>query len=151
VSGVAHDLSTFNERTEIEVASRRRTRGAIHTSQRAEATAKRFRKALTLPEQRLWKALRELDLRGAHFRRQSPLGPYIVDFICHRARLIIEVDGGIHDLPSVAARDAEREAWLRGRGYEVVRVGNEEAFYEAASVADRIARLLGANTTSPST
>jgi very-short-patch-repair endonuclease len=56
--------------------------------------------------------------------------------------LIVEVDGGIHALPAVAARDAEREVWLRGRGYTVVRVKNEEAMYEAPRVADRIAAML---------
>jgi very-short-patch-repair endonuclease len=143
-------LAAFNEATTIEIVRRERRAGPIQTSQRADGAAKRFRKAPTLPEQRLWKALRELDLNGSHFRRQAPFGPYVVDFVCHRARLIVEVDGGIHNLPSVAERDSEREAWLRGRGYDVVRVSNEDALYESASVVGRIVRLLSANEASPS-
>ena len=80
-----------------------------------------MRLAPTFAERDLWKALRETDL---HFRRQAPFGAFVVDFVCHRHRLIVELDGGIHDLPSVAARDAERDAWLTGRGYRVMRFRN---------------------------
>jgi len=82
-----------------------------------------MRRAPTFSEKRLWTALRRTDL---HFRRQAPFGSYIVDFVCHEHRLIVELDGGIHDLPEVAAGDAEREAWLTGRGYRVMRFRNEE-------------------------
>jgi very-short-patch-repair endonuclease len=142
------DLSSFNEKP-LVVRQRKRSAGAIHTSQRGDRQAKRLRANATLPEERLWQVLRKLDLDGGHFRRQAPFGPYIVDFICHRARLIIEVDGGVHALPTVAARDAEREAWLRSRGYAVVRVTNEDALYEARRVAERIAEMLGDRTPQP--
>ncbi|RAK66426.1 endonuclease domain-containing protein [Phenylobacterium kunshanense] len=82
-----------------------------------------MRRVPTYAERDLWKVLRKTDL---HFRRQVPLGSYIVDFACHDARLIVELDGGIHDLPSVAARDLDREAWLTGRGYRVMRFSNNE-------------------------
>src|SRR6185437_4694700 len=100
-----------------------RTPGALLKSDRADASAKRMRREPTYAEKRLWKALRTIDL---HFRRQAPFGPYIVDFVCHEHRLIVELDGGIHDLAEVAARDVEREAWLTGRGYRVMRFRNEE-------------------------
>jgi len=89
--------------------------------------------------------LRKLDLNGTHFRRQAPFGPYIVDFVCHRARLIVEVDGGIHKHPVVTARDAERETWLRSRGYSVVRITNQDAMFDPFGVATRIAGLIGSN------
>ena len=100
-----------------------RTPGPIHKSDRAAAAARRMRHAPTYAERDLWKVLRRTDL---HFRRQVPFGQYVVDFACHRHRLIVELDGGIHDLPSVAARDCEREAWLTARGYRVMRFRNNE-------------------------
>ncbi len=103
---------------------RARTPGAIHKSERAEASAKLMRCEPTFAEKRLWKVLRRLDL---HFRRQAPMGPYIVDFVCHRHRLVVELDGGIHNLPEVAARDARRELWLSGRGYRVLRFANSRS------------------------
>ena len=98
-----------------------RTPGAIHTSERAERSAKRMRREPTYAEAKFWKALRATNL---HFRRQAPFGPYIVDFVCHRHRLVVEMDGGVHNLPEVASRDAERDAWLTGRGYRVMRFPN---------------------------
>ena len=102
---------------------------------------------LTYPEKCLWKVLRKTNL---HFRRQAPFGRYIVDFVCHEHRLIVELDGGIHNLPSVAARDAEREAWLTGRGYRVMRFPNNQAVSEPAGVVEMILASVGADTPTPS-
>jgi very-short-patch-repair endonuclease len=102
-----------------------RTPGAIHTSERADQSARRLRRDLTFAERQLWKALRALD--EFHFRRQAPMGRYVVDFVCHRSRLIVEVDGGVHDIDAVAARDNERDAWLVDRGYRVIRFTNSQA------------------------
>jgi very-short-patch-repair endonuclease len=55
------------------------------------------------------------------------MGRYVVDFVCHRSRLIVEVDGGVHDIDAVAARDNERDAWLVDRGYRVIRFTNSQA------------------------
>ena len=82
------------------------------------ARARRLRVAPTRSEENLWSRLRKLPVR---FRRQVPVDPYVVDFACHRARLIIEVDGGVHALPEVAARDAARDEWLQAQGYRVLR------------------------------
>jgi very-short-patch-repair endonuclease len=123
-----------------------RTPGALLKSDRADASAKRMRRSLTYPEQRLWKLLRRTDL---HFRRQAPFGPYIVDFVCQRHRLIVELDGGVHDLPEVAARDAERELWLTGRGYRVMRFRNEQAVSDTAGVVQMILAAVGADTPTP--
>ncbi|TAL38159.1 endonuclease domain-containing protein [Phenylobacterium sp.] len=105
-----------------------------------------MRRTPTDAERRLWKALRDL---GLHFRRQAPLGPYIVDFVCHRRRLIVELDGGIHGLPSVAARDAERDAWLTGRGYRVMRFANGQAIADFDGVLQMILARISADTPTP--
>jgi very-short-patch-repair endonuclease len=126
-----------------------RTPGAIHTSERSERAARRLRKDLTYAEAKLWKALRTLKDDGVHFRKQAPFGNYIVDFVCHSARLIVEVDGGIHSLDHVALRDIERDKWLKGRGYQVLRVGNEEVVQDFAAVFGRIIGQLGACTPTP--
>jgi len=89
-----------------------------------------MRRAPTRSEHHLWKELRKLD--DLHFRRQAPFGPYVVDFVSHRARLIVEVDGGIHDLDAVAERDAMRDAWLNSRGYRVRRLSDHTIFHDPA-------------------
>jgi very-short-patch-repair endonuclease len=123
-----------------------RTPGALHKSDRAGASAKRMRREPTYPEKRLWKLLRTTDL---HFRRQAPLGRYIVDFVCHEHRLIVELDGGVHNLPEVAARDAERDLWLTGRGYRVMRFLNEQAVSDAPGVVQMILARVSADTPTP--
>ncbi len=123
--------------------------GALHKSDRAASAARRLRRAPTPAEARLWKALRRLEHSAAHFRRQAPLGPYVVDFVSHSARLVIEVDGGVHRLDAVAMRDSERDAWLEGRGYQVLRLTNEEVFGDLGAVLERIIGRLGADTPTP--
>jgi very-short-patch-repair endonuclease len=105
-----------------------------------------MRREPTYAEKRLWKSLRATDL---HFRRQAPFGPYIVDFACHDHRLIVELDGGVHDLPEVVARDAERELWLTGRGYRVMRFSNNQAVSDAAGVVQMILDSVSADTPTP--
>jgi very-short-patch-repair endonuclease len=105
-----------------------------------------MRRAPTYGEKRLWKELRETAL---HFRRQAPLGPYIVDFVCHEHRLVIELDGGVHDLPEVLARDEVRELWLTGRGYRVMRFANEHAVSDTISVVQMILARVSADTPTP--
>ena len=102
-----------------------------------------MRREPTFAEKQLWKLLRATDL---HFRRQAPFGPYVVDFVCHRHRLIVELDGGVHNLSSVAARDAEREAWLTGRGYRVMRFLNSQPPVEVVSM---IMARISADTPTP--
>lgn len=70
----------------------------------------------------MWKLIQKLD--GFHFRKQSALGPYTYDFVDHGHRLLIEVDGGIHARPDVAARDRRKEEWAMSQGYRVVRIPN---------------------------
>ena len=84
--------------------------------------AKRFRKALTPPEARLWTRIRGNRLGGLRFRRQHPIGPYILDFYCPEALLAVEVDGASHDDPDRMARDRRRTIWLGRRNIRVVRI-----------------------------
>lgn len=78
------------------------------------------------------------------------MGAYIVDFVCHSERLIVEVDGGVHRLPSVAARDAERDSWLTARGYRIVRVSSGDAASNPHSVVQLILDGISADTPTPS-
>ena len=81
-----------------------------------------MRRAPTLNERRLWKVLRDRRLEDLKFRRQFDLGPYIVDYICLRHRLIVEADGPHHD----PASDAKRDAWLAGENFRVLRFPNNQ-------------------------
>ena len=88
------------------------------------ANARRLRRHPTDAEQTLWYLLRRRHLHPHYFRRQLPIGPYIADFVCHQKRLIIELDGGHHQLQQ--AQDAQRTKWLESRGYQVIRFWNNE-------------------------
>lgn len=89
-------------------------------------SARRLRRTLTLPEAILWRALRRRTLAGFRFRRQHPVGPYVLDFYCPEARLALEVDGAAHDHPVQATRDDHRTAWLAERGIQVLRLPARE-------------------------
>jgi very-short-patch-repair endonuclease len=82
--------------------------------------ARRFRKAPTPSEAVLWEALRKRAVEGRRFRRQQPIGPFVVDFFCPSERLIVEVDGPIHE--SLREVDAERQWLLEALGFRFVRV-----------------------------
>ena len=101
--------------------------------------ARDLRRNLTDAETLLWKELRRRIL-GAKFRRQVPIGSYIVDFACLPRKLLIEVDGGQH-LESQA--DTERDRWLRSRGFRVLRFWNNEVFQNLQGVLETIAGHLG--------
>jgi len=102
------------------------------------ATAKRLRANTTPHERVLWRALKELPLLGTHFRRQAPIGPYVVDFFCPAAHLIVELDGGHHNDDETAKRDRKRQLWLEREGYRVVRFWNSEITDDLDTVLERI-------------
>jgi very-short-patch-repair endonuclease len=102
------------------------------------AAARRLRARTTDAERRLWRELRSLPMYGTHFRRQVSLGPYVADFVCQRAKLVIEVDGSQHGLEHVALRDERRTRWLEAEGYRVLRFWNSEVIRETSSVLERI-------------
>jgi very-short-patch-repair endonuclease len=108
------------------------------------AAAKKLRANTTPHERTLWRALRELPLDGSHFRRQAPIGPYVVDFLCPAKRLIIELDGGHHNEDEEAARDRVRQDWLEKEGYRVIRFWNSEISGNLNGVLEKIyAELYG--------
>jgi len=90
------------------------------------------------PEVLLWARLRALRGRGPTFRRQHPTGPYIADFYCSAARLVVEVDGGHHTEDGQIAHDQRRDAYLRGLGYEVLRVPSGEIMRNADEATDGV-------------
>ena len=102
--------------------------------------ARRLRINQTLAEHRLWMRLRARQLDGCHFRRQSPMGRYIVDFACRRRRLIVEIDGGQHVERQEA--DAVRTAWLEQRGYRVIRFWNHHVLDDIEGVLETILAAL---------
>jgi very-short-patch-repair endonuclease len=91
---------------------------------RTLANARRLRSNLTDAERRLWNAIRQRQVNGRRFRRQAPIGRYIVDFVCFEEKLILEVDGGQHATRS--DQDSVRTAWLEGEGFTVLRFWNSE-------------------------
>lgn len=93
------------------------------TPERQLERARTLRREQTFAEEMLWRSLRGRGI-GAKFRRQMPLGPFNLDFACVAARLAVEVDGPSHDTDDGRAGDAGRDAWLRARGWRVLRVPN---------------------------
>jgi very-short-patch-repair endonuclease len=104
--------------------------------------ARRLRREMTDAERKLWRYLRHIQIEGTHFRRQATVGPYFADFACHERRLIIEVDGGQHNEPRHAARDATRTAYLRSHGYRVLRFWNSEVLKNIEGVYEVIQATL---------
>lgn len=98
--------------------------------------ARALRSNLTDAEQRLWRHLRLRQINGHKFRRQRPIGPYIVDFVCLEKRLIVELDGGQHAEHS--SYDGERDAWLRSQGFSVLRFWNNDVLQNLSGVKDAI-------------
>jgi very-short-patch-repair endonuclease len=102
--------------------------------------ARSLRRRMTWTEQHLWRELRKLD---ANFRRQAPIGRYFADFASHGARLIVEVDGEVHErFEHIASRDLERQAWLEGQGYRVLRFTDRQVRDDVFGCAEAVARAL---------
>ncbi len=100
--------------------------------------AKELRRQMTQEEKILWQNLRANRLNGLHFRRQQIIDGFIADLYCHTARLVIEVDGEIHQ--QQAEYDAERDKVLSARGLRLLRIKNEEVRQTLDSVLARIAK-----------
>jgi len=104
----------------------------------ASTRARDLRKSMTRQEVKLWLRLRQLRAIGHHFRRQSPLSPYVVDFECRRSQLIVEVDGHQHGYDSNRQRDEIRGKALADRGYRVLRFSNGEVDRELEAAMETI-------------
>ena len=113
-----------------------------------------LRQSETLAEKRLWQALRGGRLAGMKFRRQHPIDRYFADFACEKARLIVELDGTVHDGDEQHLHDHHRQLELERLGWFVLRFGNEAVLNDIQKVLDAIqtqARLAGAETPHPPT
>ncbi|MGL4636885.1 MAG: endonuclease domain-containing protein [Beijerinckiaceae bacterium] len=116
----------------------------------AKRNAKALRKSMTEPEKKLWWHLRyRLSNEGSHFRRQFAIGPYVADFCCLAARLIVEVDGEQHGLEHKRQLDDERDAYVMKQNFRVLRFSNREVMTEMTVVLDTILAHLSANNSNP--
>lgn len=100
--------------------------------------ARELRQRQTESEALLWNHLRAHRLDGLGFRRQRPIGRFVADFCCEKARLVIEVDGGYHDTLQQRELDREREAHFTGRGYTIVRVSAEAVITDTDGILRQI-------------
>jgi len=110
---------------------------------KARAHARLLRRNSTKAEQIIWRAVRAHRLLGVGFRRQTPIGPYIVDFVSHAAKIVIELDGGQHYDSAYEARDARRDKFLRSQGFRVLRFSNHDVMTNLEGVWDVIASAVG--------
>ena len=114
------------------------------TSVRTRTRARALRGTTTDAEKRLWFRLRAHRLNGASFRRQFPIGFYIVDFVCLEARLILELDGGQH---ADSQRDKVRDTWLKSQNFAILRFWNHDVLRNTDGVIEQI--VLALNTRLP--
>lgn len=98
--------------------------------------ARTLRSNMTRAEVILWQCLRRRQLGGFRFRRQVPIGPYIADFACHEAKLVVEVDGATHAESHDVKRDARRTVFLGQEGWHVHRVWNTDIYNDLRGVLD---------------
>lgn len=131
----------------------RRGSAASRFSRKPEATAlaRRLRRDATKAEKKLWYALQRGQLAGLSFRRQHPLGSYIVDFYCPAIRLAIEVDGGQHNQHRHQADDERRSQRLRSKGVTVLRFWNNDVLGNIEGVWEEIARTAATLSSRPAT
>jgi very-short-patch-repair endonuclease len=112
-----------------------------HPVDGARARTRTLRQNMTKVERRVWQILRSHQMKGCKFHRQVPIGRYIVDFVCHEARLIVEIDGGQHERSS--PQEAERSEFLQNEGYRILRFWNNEVLANLDGVHQAIADELG--------
>src|SRR6201997_2878539 len=113
-----------------------------HVSTRQRIRARSLRVNSTDTERIIWSALRGHRMNGASFRRQTPIGPYVVDFVCHAAGLVIEIDGGQHFESKQEQRDARRDAYHAGKGFRVLRFNTPDVMLNRQGVLETIAAAI---------
>ena len=106
----------------------------------SKTVSRQLRKNMTNAEKVLWQKLRLKQLNGYKFRRQCPIGSYIVDFVCFDKKLIIELDGSQH--ADQVVYDLKRTQWLESQGFEVLRFWNNQVLNEIESVMNLILNVL---------
>ena len=100
--------------------------------------ARALRKRQTPAERAMWRALRDRRLSGLKFRRQFPIGPFIADLYCHEIKLLIELDGDVHTDAQGTARDLERDAYLEGLDFTILRFPNQRVFEDVDGIIAEI-------------
>jgi very-short-patch-repair endonuclease len=123
--------------------------GRHDRTSRLKQFARQLRKQSTDAERKLWSLLRAGQLADFRFRRQHPVGGYIVDFVCLKANLVVELDGGQHFDAAGAAYDAERTRRLQGLSLRVLRIQDDEMLRDPESIVRTIYRELTGNAPSP--
>jgi very-short-patch-repair endonuclease len=119
------------------VSTRGKTTSRIRgTTPEIEAAARRLRRNMTPAEKKLWEALSGKKLGGLKFRAQHPMGPFILDFYCPACKLVVELDGDVHE--DQVVYDDARTRQLNHYGYKVIRFRNEEVLGDLPSVLERI-------------
>ncbi len=121
--------------------SRKRERAGVRADVSVQQ-ARALRQASTTAEQLLWRHLRNRQLAGAKFRRQHPLGPYILDFVCLEQGLVVEIDGGQHADLQAQDYDQQRTVWLQQQGLRVLRFWNHEVVQQTNEVLARVLQAL---------
>ena len=115
--------------------------GGVPQMRRPEVSiARKLRKEMSLPEAMLWQRLRGKKT-GLKFRRQHPIGPYVVDFCCLQARLVVEIEGEAHNAGDRPTRDLARIGFIEENGFRMVRIAAARVMKDADATADAIAAL----------
>jgi very-short-patch-repair endonuclease len=99
---------------------------------------KAMRRRLTPAELKLWNVIRGRQLEGLRFRRQAPIGDYIADFVCFERRIVVELDGGQHFRHHGVLADADRDTWMHGEGFLVLRFANADVMADSDAVCRAI-------------
>lgn len=115
---------------------------------RLTQTARQLRKNSTEAEKLLWKHLQAEQLEGCKFRRQAPIGNYIVDFACFEKKIVIELDGGQHAIEH--EKDIERDHWFVKQGFSVLRFWNNDVLENCEGVLENIKQAAVSPSPSPS-
>ncbi|MDP2918818.1 MAG: endonuclease domain-containing protein [Dehalococcoidia bacterium] len=110
---------------------------------RLTLAARVLRRKQTDAERKLWGRLRNVQVDGAKFRRQEPVGDFITDFVCFDRKLVIEVDGGQHNEPATIDADRARTTWLESQGFRVLRFWNNDVLLNIDGVIKRIQEAVG--------
>lgn len=110
----------------------------MRATDKAYKNARRLRRQLSLPEKLLWNRLKGSEM---HFRKQHPIGDFVLDFYCASAKLAIEVDGFAHDTGTRPRRDEARTRWLNGEGVEILRIAAKDVLADPDAIADGLLRL----------
>jgi very-short-patch-repair endonuclease len=123
--------------------------GAMRATGKSMRLTRQQRRAMSPPEVRLWNRLRRSPA-GIRFRKQHAIGPYVADFYCPSTKLVIEVDGQIHEFAEAVAHDSHRDDYMRRLGLEIIRISAKDKFVDVDAVADGLIAMCSAQT-GPST